>query len=530
MVAQPKCYILYPVRDNDASLEEVLYWSTLDSVDTNKFYNIDVVINGTLGSGTYYIVLNPDPTSCPDPVDEATLTGEPTAVTGYCYYVTSGAITYVNTDNELVSAAGPANICTKIIPQVSTESGTPAIVFNGECVEGVPCATTPTCYLLTSCSDPSKIIQSTSTALETFWAQNKIISIVGEEGCWTIDKAPSVNDCDCDVSVVVSRSYATCEECLPVIAYRATNCETGEVKFSEQDLSEYVNKVVSDSECGGCWSIAEINIKPPTATTINIVETYKNCEICLRKYWILTDCNGSVAPIITYTDMTAYVGKIIKLVNNVTCWNVEEHTILTGQEGVEIQIAGEFENCYECQPFTNCFCVRITNDSNVQKIYQYYACPLSPPVPEPIILNLVLEPNETSEKMCISAWYTVLDPVTDIVIQYGACIDTTANVSSGISLYNEYPWVCPVQRTGRLVEPGYSVPACTIEKYESISCESSEILYKKVLGERYGIFNCCPEEDEKVLIKKELIDLAALRDKSITCTDVNVCCENPYCN
>jgi hypothetical protein len=36
-------------------------------------------------------------------------------------------------------------------------------------------------------------------------------------------------------------------------------------------------------------------------------------------------------------------------------------------------------------------------------------------------------------------------------------------------------------------------------------------MYKSVLEKRYGISNCCPEDDEKWLMKKELIDLQALK-------------------
>ena len=526
MALRPKCYILYPVKDNPPQLQEILYWSTLDAVDANKFYNFDVTISGIYG-GTYYVVLNPDQSNCPNP-SEVVVTDEPTAVAEYCYYVTSGAITYVNIDDELVSAAGPANICTKIIPQVSTSgSTTPAIVFNGECVEGQPCVSQPTCYLLTSCDNPSKVIQSKSSALETFWAQNKIVSLVGEDGCWTISKAESVEDCDCAVSVVVSKSYATCNDCLPVIAYRVTNCETGEVKFTEQDLAAYVGKTITESECGGCWSIEQINIKPPTTSVISIVESFKDCEICLRDYWILTDCEGSAAPIITHTDMTTYVGKIINLVNNPICWNVES-VLIPGQESVEVNIAAEFETCIACKPKAEVECVRVTNDSAVLKTYQYYIYDNTGEILE---LQFTLEPNETSDKFCSAGWAIPIDPVTDIVIQYGPCTNIYEQpVSSGPTLFNDNPWVCPVQRTGRLVEPGYTVPACTPDKFESISCTAAEILYHRVLTERYGISNCCPEEDEQSLIRKELIDLASLRDKSIVCTISTDCCSNPYCN
>ena len=40
---------------------------------------------------------------------------------------------------------------------------------------------------------------------------------------------------------------------------------------------------------------------------------------------------------------------------------------------------------------------------------------------------------------------------------------------------------------------------------------------------RYGMSNCCPEDDETWLIKKELIDLAALVDPNYICTPVQTC-------
>ena len=79
----------------------------------------------------------------------------------------------------------------------------------------------------------------------------------------------------------------------------------------------------------------------------------------------------------------------------------------------------------------------------------------------------------------------------------------------------------------RKVKPGYSTPTCDIEKYEKITCRSSEILYKEVMRLRYGLTNCCPEDDEKWLIKKELIDLDALSDPDYICKPVTSCCNQP---
>jgi hypothetical protein len=76
----------------------------------------------------------------------------------------------------------------------------------------------------------------------------------------------------------------------------------------------------------------------------------------------------------------------------------------------------------------------------------------------------------------------------------------------------------------RGVKPGYNTPACSADKYEKISCKASQALYRNVLELRYGISNCCPEEDEYWLVKKELIDLAALYDPMYPCAPTGCGC------
>ncbi len=89
---------------------------------------------------------------------------------------------------------------------------------------------------------------------------------------------------------------------------------------------------------------------------------------------------------------------------------------------------------------------------------------------------------------------------------------------------------CPPQiYPKRTVRPGYTTPVCSTEKYEKITCKSAEILYKQVLNLRYGISNCCPEEDDKWLIKKQIIDLQALVDPDYTCMPSTCGCPTPSC-
>ena len=105
------------------------------------------------------------------------------------------------------------------------------------------------------------------------------------------------------------------------------------------------------------------------------------------------------------------------------------------------------------------------------------------------------------------------------------------DLPEGEFLYAEYFGDCqhgvcppPVFKNNRTVKPGYNTPVCSAEKYDMITCKFADIMYKIVLEKRYGITNCCPEEDDKWLIEKELIELQALKDPNYSCSTCN--CKN----
>ena len=114
--------------------------------------------------------------------------------------------------------------------------------------------------------------------------------------------------------------------------------------------------------------------------------------------------------------------------------------------------------------------------------------------------------------------------------QYEATI-TTVKCQAYYTFYGKCNnGVCPpVVYPKRSLKPGYNTPACEIWRYEQISCMAAEALYKQVLELRYGISNCCPEDDQKYLIQKELIDLKALVNPDYVCTAPSCGC-NTGCN
>jgi hypothetical protein len=195
---------------------------------------------------------------------------------------------------------------------------------------------------------------------------------------------------------------------------------------------------------------------------------------------------------------------VVKIEGCDTCFTLEE-TREPVNAGI-VTVTDSYIDCPECLETFPCVCNKITNQDTIAKDFTYLNCLF-----EEVTINL--QPNETSDKVCLINW--VLTPEEEALVyieHFGDCINGQ----------------CPVvPLPKRKVKPGYSVPTCDIEKYEKITCRSSEILYKQVIRLRYGISNCCPEDDEKWLIKKELIDLDALRDPDYICKPVTTCCNQP---
>jgi hypothetical protein len=409
--------------------------------------------------------------------------------------------------------------------------------------------------------------------------------------------------CECPIPVTVLQSYPTCEQCLPIVNYKFTNCNNQSIiRYSTEDYSAYVGKTV-ELECGECWFVSEIDYIPPSTQSIVILYTFDNCIACNRTYYKLTDCLDPTNVTYTYTDLSSIIlppvegcdcikvtytleiggepvtvevessgridGKnfytlrigdyeleiywnlaigrwfvysegtqcyleedtpcpfgdfiirelsifeafevepcgslpVIKIKGCDTCFTVEE-TRLPINAGIVI-VTDSYLDCPECLETFPCVCNRITNQDTIAKDFTYLDCLF-----DEVTINL--QPNETSDKVCLINW--VLTPEEEALVyieHFGDCINGQ----------------CPVvPLPKRKVKPGYSTPSCDIEKYEKITCRSSEILYKQVMRLRYGISNCCPEDDEKWLIKKELIDLDALRDPDYICKPVTSCCNQP---
>jgi hypothetical protein len=490
----PTCYTLYNC--------DGIFRNT--TVDMSAYVGTFVSISNVDGpmEGTWYVLINTG--NCNNAIEDITVDPTvPEPCDCRCFEVTgvTNSLTYIDCEGNFIKTTGPAKFCSLVYPFVTGTPGQYQITEGGNCIDGV-CPIL--CYKLTNCAT-REIIYSVLQSLSQYVITNSIVTLSGYEGCWEVDTLGEGEICDCPVNVIVLQVFPDCPSCLPIIAYKLTSCENpSDIKYTYDDLSQYINQVVK-SDCG-CYLVELINYQPPSVTTLIIVTSFDTCLECLRPYYILEDCNGIEDPIYTYTDVSAYFGKIIKIEGCDVCLTVKETDFPINPSLVTV--SDVFEDCPSCAPELPCLCSRITNYSTASKNYEYTDC-------NDETVTFTLQANKSSDKLCVQSWQ-LNHPDTDNLEVFGECIAPV-----------KFNWICPIIVPVKKVKPGYSVPSCDIEKYEKITCRSAEIYYKQVMRLRYGISNCCPEDEEKWLIKKELIDLAALIDPDYTCVPVTTCCSQP---
>ena len=507
-----QCYTLYDCDGNHFNTEIDL------SGELNTFITI---IQGGVPSGPWYVIEN-NSGNCNNAVSGFTVdpvVPDPCECT--CYTIIGQCkFSYIDCDTGLIvstSSTGLWQGCSLVFPFIGSFAGTPPIVTNyGPCIDNVvldewECPVI--CYRLEDCDGILPDIYATKVSLDTYAVLGLIVVLDGYPGtCWTV---VDIDECVCAIDVIIIQSYGSCADCLGATNYKLTNCDnSGTIIYTSSDLSAYVGQVIINLDCDGCWLVEEVDLIP-SDVPITVDTSYIGCVECARTYYLLEDCSGLLPDAITYTDLSAYVGAVIKLEYcPETCWEVSI-TLDPTDAGEVIFIDQGYSTCETCWATLPCICTTVRNDYTGEKdlYYRYVDCDFN-------FQYFTLLSGETSPKFCMIAW-AIYHPETDYIETFGNCSQTI----------DADPWTCPPPiYPRRFIRPGYYVPACSIDKFEKITCKAAEAMYKKVLEQRYGISNCCPDDDNKWLIKKELIDLAGLVDPNYTCTTVQSCCNDaPNC-
>jgi hypothetical protein len=496
-VCPTQCYTLYPCDESGVAV------TTDTDLSAYVGQSIFIKIDQGVDFRCYFVTLALD---CINAITVDTNDQFCNCNTCYCREVIGNTfLDYVDCDGNPVSiyVNGYWKGCVRTYPIID-ETNAQLILYK-ECIEG-QCP--PQCYRLNDCNGLLESIFATLESLSPYAVLGQIVQIEGYDTCWTVENTEEIRQCSCAINVSVVQVYDTCDECNPAPNYKLVNCDDPTtIVYTSSDLSAYVGQAIIRAECKGCWTVYEVNGPIPSDVLITVETVFDDCKACKTRFYRLKDCAEIEANIFTSTDLSDYVDRIIVLEwCPTTCWLVEAAETST-DAGVLGNILGDFNDCTACLRSFPCVCSRIKNHDIVTLDYKYLDC-------DGAVQAITLAPGERSERICIAHWYSSYS--TDYVEYFGDCINRVE---------------CPPQiYPKRKITPGYKTPICSTEKYEKITCKSAEILYKQVLTLRYGISNCCPDEDNKWLVRKELIDLQALKDPDYTCEVTSCGCNNSPCS
>jgi len=446
-------------------------------------------------------------TSCDNAINVTEdLSPYPSLCSSKCYYISNarGVVTYVTYENaiatlhtiEAVQTQPFVRICSNSYPYVNPLVSPDVFIENlGSCVDGCP----DVCFELTSCDGSQDPIISNSQTLLPYSYSGQALTLLEFPGCWTVAQTET---CDCAVNVTVISSFTDCITCTGQVNYKLTDCDNSSVSvYTSTDLSAYVGQVIKREDCDGCWRVSEINTGIPYDTQIIVLTSFDTCTDCKKEYWQLVDCIGVEDTMYTSEDLSAYEDKIVKHKwCPETCWTVTK-AVINPPETTLVFITDEYDTCEECLLTYPVLCSTIVNKRDTETTYEYLEADASS------YSSVTLLPNQASDRLCVLRWRFVVTDL-DIILTDGECVNN----------------VCPeIKPSYRSIEPGYTTPACSIDSYELIMCKSAEVLYKVVLQERYGISNCCPEEDQDWLLKRQLIELQSMVNPNYTCSPASTC-------
>jgi len=359
-------------------------------------------------------------------------------------------------------------------------------------------------------------------------------------GCWTITEIDYVPPST--TLITVDASFKTCSVCASVV-YKLTDCLNPlNIIYSTTDLSEQIGSVIKIKNCDLCFSVAILVDYTDLENVENVivVEEYESCNDCIdlpcqcstitnysteTKTYAYIDCEYNSFEIILESGQTS--DRICLLQ-----WSVV-NTPPIDCDCITLSINGEssapfYITSYDINEnpvYTSFLMAYSTYEINfniVTQCWDLYIAPSEVPIaslcntpecPIGVFISVLLNPNTYSSTLC-----NVQPPVpsdfvcTDHIQYFGNC----------------QHGVCPppVFKNNRTVRPGYNTPICTPAKYDEITCNFADIIYKIVLEKRYGITNCCPDGDDRWLIQKELIDLQALKDPNYNCPSCPCSCNS----
>jgi hypothetical protein len=242
--------------------------------------------------------------------------------------------------------------CCGVLPPMRVDNGL-AAYFGGTIV--IPSISATTCWFVDKATSTIPITRPDLTGATYYVNCTECqgafpclpLPLITECTCFTISKA---DNCDSAITLLNPQTievFTDCETCNPP-CFVLTNCTEPNVFIvTNTDLTQYVgNGTVLVN--GDCWTVTEA-LNCVDALPVVVTQAYADCEACLPKCYILTDCSNPALVLNVTTDLSQYVGQVVHIKNcGDTCWLVEE--TIDCQDCYDVTVIETFVDCDTCLP------------------------------------------------------------------------------------------------------------------------------------------------------------------------------------
>lgn len=228
-----------------------------------------------------------------------------------------------------------------------TESGDCDIVYWNQTGSEINC---PTNYKIVDCSSLEEICVSNDLSAE--FALGQAITLLGQpDRCWRIEET---EPCEQTVTITYTITHEDCGDCLNKLAtnYQLINCnDFNTFVYTSTDLSGYEESIITLQEYpDDCFYVQVLTSDIPSDIPVTPTGIqFATCEDCLQPQYLLEDCNidNPEPNIITNTDLSAFVGQVVTLINCPDiCWTVSETDSISTPQSVHV--TNDFESCELC--------------------------------------------------------------------------------------------------------------------------------------------------------------------------------------
>lgn len=366
----------------------------------------------------------------------------------------------------------------------------------------------------------------------------------------------------------------------PTPCYKLTECsDPANIIVTSTNLGPLIGQIVTLSGTSGCFLVSD-NPDCVGSIPVTVTNTYSSCLECNPPCYKLSDCASVLPDIITSSNLTLYLGQIVKMSNTgSTCWTVSLANNCSGSIPLAGTITVAFPDCISCS--TICYYLSdcsgsfpvIHTNTDVSAylgktvtlnnypgicwmVTQASDCTGSSPLTSTIVNNYVdciacleicyrlVDCTGTKPDIITNADLTAFvgqvikivgcDSVCYIVSKSDSCLGSISievSTSFGtceLCIGAPKKYMAPLKT--RMIQPNYGEGNCSVDIVEKTNCKYANQVYAKYLSTKFGVNACIDKDFDKWLVKKRLLELNLIYDPTAcivppvleTCPDIPV--------